>query len=323
MCPNFPFLFFCPYLLPAKKENNMEMQIKTNSLSDIQMSVFEFLTDKKAENLASGTLVLYKDKLVEFVNFCKTLGVGQVLDITPDTIRGFILSLQDKGHNSGGIHIYYRVLKTFFLWYESEYEPTNWKNPIRKVKAPKLIVEPIEGVGIENFHLLLNACDKTRFGLRNSCILFLLLDTGVRAQELLDINIEDIDFTDSSILIRMGKGRKPRSVFFGIKTKKILRKYLKTVNRSRGALFSDRDGSRLTYSGLRGVIRKLSQKAGIKEEKLHNFRRTFALEQLTNGVDVYTIARLMGHTSLQVLSRYLRQTKGNLRNSYKSIADAK
>ena len=78
---------------------------------------------------------------------------------------------------------------------------------------------------------------------------------------------------------------------------------------------------RLSYAGLRQVVRRICKKANLPEQSLHDFRRTFALELLKKGVDIFTISRLMGHTSLQVLSRYLRQTKGDLGDSYKSIMD--
>jgi len=152
-------------------------------------------------------------------------------------------------------------------------------------------------------------------------MVLLLLETGVRAQELLDINVTDIDFIDSSILIRQGKGRKPRSVFMGSTAKKNLRKHIRNIP-DKGALFLSREGDRLKYGGLKEVIKALSQKAGLPPQRLHDFRRTYALQSLRNGVDIHTLSKLMGHTSLQVLSRYLRQTKVDLGNAYKSLIDS-
>jgi len=301
----------------------MELQITTNGLSDLQMSIFEFLTDRKSQNLSKKSIQFYKEKLLAFEQFCRLNGVNQVLNITPDLIRLFILDLQETGHTGGGVHTYYRSIRAFLNFYSNEHEPESWKNPINKVKSPKVEIEPIEGISIEAVTKLIDACDKYSFmGQRNRTILLLLLETGVRAQELLSINIEDIDFTDSSILIRQGKGRKPRSVFMGNSARRQLRKYIKSLKRDTGVLFINKDGERLKYGGLREVIRRLSVIAGIPEQGIHNFRRTFAIEQLRRGVDVYTISKLMGHTSLQVLSRYLKQTKSDLQTSYKSIFDS-
>jgi len=78
----------------------------------------------------------------------------------------------------------------------------------------------------------------------------------------------------------------------------------------------------LKYGGLKEVIKSLSQKAGLPPQRLHDFRRTYALQSLRNGVDIHTLSKLMGHTSLQVLARYLRLTKVDLGRGYRSIIDS-
>ena len=292
--------------------------IKTKGLSS---SISEFLNERKAQNLSQNTVVFYRKRLVEFERWCSQQGVIDTLDLTPEMLRTFLLHLQAKGHNDGGIHSYYRTLKTFLLFYETEYEPDNWKNPIRKVKSPRVVVEPLEGVGTETVHQLISLCDKTTFnGERDRTILQVLLETGVRASELLRLNVEDIDFNDSSILVRMGKGRKPRNVFTGQTVRRQLRRYLRYLP-ERGALFTTNQGERLKYSGLRQIVRRLCIRAGIPEVGIHDLRRTFALELLRKNVDIQTIARLLGHTSLQVVSRYLKQNKVDLGHSFKSIMD--
>jgi len=290
--------------------------LKTEGLSKI---VDYFIHDRRVSNLSPTTLKWYRDKLNNFLDFCPT---DNIEEINPQTIREYIFYLGETGHNSGGIHGFYRALRALLNFYENEFEPENWKNPINKVKPPKVIVEPIQGVDLGIIKKLVDSCGKSTFyGERDRTILLLLTETGIRASELLQIDIDDIDFSDSSILIRMGKGRKPRSVFIGSIVRRQLRKYLK-YSKSKKALFTTISGSRLTYAGLREIMRRLSDKVGIPEVNLHDFRRTFALTLLRTGVDVYTISRLMGHTSLAVLSRYLKQSKDDLRNSYKSILDS-
>ncbi|HOU00030.1 MAG TPA: tyrosine-type recombinase/integrase [Anaerolineaceae bacterium] len=294
----------------------------SEGFTDLQMAILQFLTDRKSQNLSVGTINLYKKKLLTFENFCRENGVNHAVEITPDLIRLFIMHLQNTGHNSGGVLTYYKSIRAFLLFYWRENEPDT-KNPIMKVKSPRCVNEPIEGICLDNFQKLLSVCDSNSFfGQRDKTILLLLLETGVRAQELLNINIEDIDITYSSILIRQGKGRKPRTVFMGSSARRQLKRYLKILNRDKGALFINKEGDRLKYGGLREVIRRVSLRAGLPEQGIHGFRRTFALEQLRRGVDIYTISRLMGHTSLQVLSRYLKQTTSDLQVSYRSIIDS-
>ena len=288
----------------------------------IEICIQNFLLSKKAERLAKGTLVFYKERLDAFIKYLATQEIKFVFQITSNNIREFLLYLEEvKEHNPGGVHTYFRVLKTFLRWHweEMEIESTN---PISKVKAPKLTVEPIQGITREEFESLLSECSNNDFlGERDKAILKVLLDTGVRASELCNINIEDVNLIHKSILITKGKGRKPRFVFFGKSTKRQIKKYLRFRKASSVPLFTNRSGDRLIYNTLRQIIRRLSLKAGLQGIGLHDFRRAFCLECLNKGIPETTIARLMGHTTTQLIGRYAKQTSVDLMNSYRSIVD--
>jgi integrase/recombinase XerD len=278
----------------------------------ILLGVEAFLTDRKAAGLARGTIGFYREKLQTFMSFLQAQVIANVTDITPALIRAFMLFLEGEGHNPGGIHAAYRAIRAFLNWFENEYEPEGWKNPIAKVKAPRVAIEPLDPVSIEHVKVLLETCADDYNGARDRAILLILLDTGLRAGELLRVNLEDVDMASGAILIRQGKGRKPRMVYTGKQGRKVLRVLLKVRGVHAGALWQTREGERLTYSGLREVMRRRSNKAGIPEPALHAFRRAFALNCLRVGMDVYTLQRLMGHADLQVLRRYLAQTEGDL-----------
>ena len=113
------------------------------------------------------------------------------------------------------------------------------------------------------------------------------------------------------ILIRSGKGGKSRTVFIGKQTRKSVRKYLKIRTDNSPALWitNPNHGSlRLTYGGLRSMVNRRSNQVSVNPPSLHNFRRAFALAMLRAGVDVFTLAKLMGHSSIDVLKHYLKQT---------------
>lgn len=280
-----------------------------------------FLKERTAQNLAKGTVKDYKDKLARFVTFLDSQEIKFISQIRTENIRDFLLLLTEKGHNAGGVHGYFRTIKAFLRWCWDELEP-NTRNPIDKVKAPKVPVEPIEGVSKEDFESLLSACSKnTYYGERDRTILLVLYDTGVRASELCSINLEDINFVDSSILIRQGKGRKPRFVFFGKSTRKQLRRWINIRGTKEIGLFVNRHGERVVYGTLREVVRRLSIKVGIKEPGLHDFRRAFTLNSLNSSVPEITIARLLGHTTTALIGRYAKQKKEDLQLGYKSPVD--
>jgi integrase/recombinase XerD len=138
-----------------------------------------------------------------------------------------------------------------------------------------------------------------------------LLDTGARVTEFLNMNIEDINQVRGDILIRQGKGHKPRAVYIGKQSKRALRKYLSSRRDHCPALWltHPRFGSeRLSYDGLSEILHRRAVGAKVEEPSLHDFRRAFALAMLRNGTDVFTLAKLMGHEGINVLQRYLKQT---------------
>ena len=276
-----------------------------------------FIIDRKSQGLAAGSVHFYQKKLKYFLKFCEGQAVTQISQLNSDLIRRYILEIAET-HNPGGVHACFRPLRTFLLWVEEEeLMPTDWRNPIRKVKAPKLPVEPIEPIAIQDVGALAETCKRSFPGARDKAMILGLLDTGARAQEFLNLNLEDIEVATGSALIRQGKGRKPRMVFLGRKTIRALRVYLRVRHDSNPALWVSIHGERMTYSALRCLLRRRAQQAGLKEIPTpHDFRRAFALVMLRNGVDIFALQKLMGHSDLQVLRRYLAQTDQDLQTAH-------
>jgi len=190
---------------------------------------------------------------------------------------------------------------------QREVEPEGWRNPIKKVKAPKVNIQPLEPAEIGDIRAMISTCDNDLFGARDKAIFLALVDTGARAREFLDINLEDMNIATGAILIRAGKGGKPRSVFIGKATRKAIRQYLRTRKDESVALWVTKDGERLRYGGLRSMLKRRSILAKVNAPTIHSFRRLFALTMLRNDVDIFSLQRLMGHSDIQVLRRYLAQ----------------
>lgn len=295
-------------------------------IDEVQDSYLEtwleaFLMDRRAQNMAPGTLRFYKIKLRTFAEYCESQQVKYITQIDPNLIRQFIFSLESKGHNPGGIHGYYRTLKTFLRWWENEVEPEGWKNPIKKVKAPRLTIEPLEPIDIEDVRAMMEACPKDSLvGLRDKAMMLFLLDTGVRASELLSISLSDLNLITGETLIRLGKGRKPRYVFLGLTSRKAVRAYLKKRNDTLPYLWVNKNQEPLGYWGLKAMIRNRADDANVSTPSVHGFRRWFALTCLRAGADVYSIQALMGHADLQVLRRYLKQTNPDLMRAHQKAS---
>jgi site-specific recombinase XerD len=276
-----------------------------------------FLIDRKAQGMAKGTLYFYQKKLKLFIDYCDAQVVSQITEITPTLLRGYMLHLEETGHNEGGRHACYRALKTFLYWWEEELEPEGWRNPIRRVKPPRLSISPLEPADLDEIKAMITTCDESFHGLRDKAILLVLLDTSARAKEFLDIELEDFNYKTGEILIREGKGGKFRSVFLGKKSRRAVRAYLRGCKDDNIPLWVVQSGQRLTYWGLRQILRRRAEKANVKPPGLHSFRRAFALNMLRAGVDIFSLQKLMGHSDLQVLRRYLAQTTEDIAQAHR------
>jgi site-specific recombinase XerD len=276
-----------------------------------------FLNDRKAQGFSAGTMHFYNTKLIMFAKFCESKLITNITQITTSDLREYMLLLEEQGHNQGGRYGCYRTVKTFLYWWEQEVEPVGWSNPIRKVKPPKLLIEPLEPANLDDIKAMIATCDKTFNGLRDRAIMLALLDSGARAKEFLSIKLKDNNQFSGETLIQKGKGGKARTLFFGKITRRSVRAYLNSRQDNSDSLWVTLSGEDLNYFGLREIIRRRAKKANIKRPSIHSFRRAFAINMLRAGVDVFSLQKLMGHADLQVLRRYLAQTTDDIAQAHR------
>ncbi len=265
-----------------------------------------FLHDRRAAGLSAMSIRFYRQSLTTFLLWAKRQDITQIDDISPAVLRSFLINLKDTGHSDGGRHVFFRSLRAFLNWYAVEFDRPDFRNPISKVKAPRLSPDPVEPPALDDILALVDTCKDGSTGARDKSIFLTLLDTGARAAELVALNLADVNQMAGEIHIRRGKGNKSRTVFLGKVGRRALRAYLKTRKDDAPALFVTIDGERLTYSGLRQIIRRRAALAGIHPPQIHGFRRLFAVSMLRANVDVYSLAKLMGHSSIQTLQKYLK-----------------
>ena len=201
------------------------------------------------------------------VKYCNANSLRFIREITPDILRRYFLAFAET-HNSGGVHAAYRTLRAFFHWLaKEEVMAPEWKNPMLKVKAPKVFLDPLEPISIEDIRALINTCQRGNFiGERDRAIFLFLLDTGARAQELCNTNIKEIDLNTGAVMIRYGKGGKTRIVFMGRKTRRTLRSYLRMRHDQSPAPFVSKDRERLTYDGLRQLLERRAKLAKLERD---------------------------------------------------------
>src|SRR5215212_949765 len=170
----------------------------------------------------------------------------------------------------------YRTLRAFFQWLmKEEVMAPDWKNPMLKVKAPKVILDPLEPISIQDARALIATCQRAHFiGERDRALFLFLLDIGAREREACNMNIKDVDLNTGAVMIRYRKGGKTRMVFIGRTTRRGMRAYLRMRHDQSPAVFVSKDEERLTYDGLRQLLERRAKRAKLTDKpKLHGFRR--------------------------------------------------
>jgi site-specific recombinase XerD len=273
-----------------------------------------FLRDRRSRKLAEGTIRYYRRVLQEWRDYLHHQGIYLMDQITPDVVRGYMLHLEEHGHNAGGASLHFRGIKALsrFWWEETDFA---YRDPFRRVRPPKVVIKPIPGVPVEDVVKMVDNLGG-RNAERDKALLLTLLDTGARRGEFCAMNVGDVDLDSGTIKIRKGKGDKDRVVFIGKKARRALRRYL----RERGKLKPDDPlwineyHERFSFHTLRHAIKRRAMDAGLEKiPGIHDFRRAFCLSMHRNGADNITISRQMGHASLEVMKRYLAQDEEDLR----------
>jgi len=234
-------------------------------------------------------------------------------------IRDFIRYLQVEARvphtgtplSTATIQGYIRTLKAFFSW--ATREEYLKSNPMAVIPMPKSPTKIISTFTDEQMAKLTDVCLRSNGnGHRNLTILFLFLDSGLRVSELVGIELADIDLSEGHIVIRQGKGKKERIVPVGSIVQKSLWKYInlyrpKPLTDNIAKLFLSDNGLPLTKSGIQQMLKRLARRAGITGVRCspHTFRHSFAKRYLMNGGDIFSLQRILGHSSLASVRLYL------------------
>lgn len=273
-----------------------------------------------ARHLSPKTISMYQWILTKFLDHLA--GDPLVQDIELTDIEDFLAS-QDISSTS--LHHYHAAIASFYTWATTRKPPLAAEHLPRQIPAPKPETHNINPFTIEEVKALIRyagkTADYTRPGKRSSAhtlptsernraIILLLLDTGLRASELCSLTIADVDLQQRRITM-MGKGRKIRTVKFSPRTGETLWKYLTTRPNARAgdALITTLRGSPLDNGQLYQILRRIGKRAGVGDTHPHRFRHTFATEFLRNGGDPYTLQDLLGHSSMEMVRRYVHTSQ--------------
>lgn len=287
-----------------------------------------FYLTSQARRLSTHTIADYTNTLTKFQRF---LGTDLLMeDIDARHIEGF-LSAQTHLSKKTVLN-YYTGLCALWTW--AVREKIAPRHIPREVPAPKPERREVVPYTEGEIRSMLGSLERSKAYRRpgkktsdhavphverNRAIILLLLDTGIRAEELCNIQIHQLDKRNQRIRI-FGKGAKERFVTFSARTHQALWRYLTT--RPEGTtegdpLFTVESGRPLQRDRLLHMLQIIGNRAGIHGVTVHRFRHTFAIQYLRNGGDPYTLQKMLGHSTLDMVKRYLAIAQTDVESAHR------
>ena len=268
-----------------------------------------FISSKEVEGCSKRTIKYYREIIEKFVYSFE----DSIRHISTDNIRNYLSEYKkDSNCNSVTIDNLRRVLSSFFSWLEDE--DYIIKSPVRRIHRIKTIQTVKETFTDENIEKMRDECSN----IRNLSMIELLISTGMRVGELVNLNIQDVSFEERSCIV-LGKGNKQREVYFDARTKIHLLQYLNTRNDNSNALFVSmkKPYNRLSISGIELIIRKLGLDTEINKVHPHKFRRTLATMAIDKGMPIEQVQKLLGHVKIETTLHYAMVNQNNVKMSHR------
>lgn len=267
----------------------------------LEEAMREFLAYKQAQQIAARTMRDYKSYLADFLaNSSNSLDYKT---LTNDTVNYFA-SIPDT--SPARYNHPYQCMSAFFNWAIKQDIIT--KNPITQQGLHKKRDDGnIKPAAIEDVKIMLNSWDRKTFtGLRNYTIILLMLDTGIRTSELVNLTDADFDSAAKQITVSklVSKTRRNRVLYLSNTTAAALNSFLKVKPAGFSEyLFPTREGNKLRTEGLALEFNRQSKKIGVKFTP-YQLRHSFATYFVQNGGDIFTLQDLMGHSDIRMTRRY-------------------
>ena len=263
---------------------------------------------------------------------------GDVELVRPQQVNGFLdhlseeLELSEKTVLNAWI-----ALSSFWTWATVELRVVHVMYDVRKPNPKTKVILPFSE---EEVRLLLSATQKMNAydhrnaqhveaprptAARDAAILLVLVDAGLRASELCDIEMRHYDRKTGRVLIEKGKGRKQRVVYVGQSAQRALWRYVQrrgTLAATDPLFESSRRGGPMDRDSLRKLINRLGARAGVAGATPHRFRHTFAINFLRNGGNMAALQDLLGHASMEMVRRYAHLAEVDLQAAQRIASPA-
>lgn len=263
----------------------------------------------RAEQKSAQTLKSYGDGVRGFLRWCAEQGRAPALD--RDMVRAWVADLLDAGAEPSTARSRQLAVRRFSAWLEEEGEIDT--DPLLGLKAPKLDSKVVKSLTDDEVRRLIKACGGKEFrDRRDEALLRLMIETGMRAGEVLGLTVDDVDLVRGQALVRRGKGGRGRVVPFGPQTARAIDRYLRQRRTHRLSdtppLWLGDRGKGLAYYGLRNALQARADAAGIADFHPHLTRHTAASRWLAAGGSEGGLMSVAGWSTRDMIDRYTRST---------------
>ena len=281
----------------------------------LQDVIKEFIFEIKLRNYSERTIKGYKNNILKFARYMKNeFEIVEIEEISHVHIKSYLNFLKGNGLTEVYINTILKNLRSFYKYCFTEGYCLNVALKVGWLRERKTIIKTFSDDEIRKMMDVYNY--SSYIHARNKCIMAILIDTGIRNFELCQLKITDIRET---VIYIMGKGKKERVVPISPYLKKIMIKYeriregyLKNNILHYDNYFLSYRNKPLTIEAVERIVRLCGEKANVNKNircSPHTCRHYFAQAQLRNGLDVYSLSRLLGHENVTITKRYLQGLK--------------
>ena len=263
-----------------------------------------FSTALEAAGLSPATIRLYAHGVRRLYAFLDRMGLDAPLSgVSAEHLREWLNAERCGGASPATIEGLHKAARRFWRFLGEEGEVS--EDVAARLPAPRVPVKVVQALDRQQIAALFRTCqDKTLLGLRDEAIIACLLDTGLRASELLSLTVQGVDRRERRAVV-LGKGARERLVSFEAKTLRLLDRYHRRAGIEAGSLFRDRTGEPLSQAALYLAVRKRGRQVAIERLHPHTFRHTTATALLEAGLQEGDVRQLMGWSRRShMLERY-------------------
>ena len=303
------------YLSVSQMKKLQEVMIKAFSREEAEKKTIDneeylkrFLDAKRIEGCSERTIQYYR---VTIEKMLKNI-TDPVRKITTESMRSYLSDYQKMNDCSKvTVDNIRRNISSFFSWLEEENHIL--KSPMRRIHKIKTNQQVKEIITDEDIEKLRDKC----ICRRDLAMIDLLYSTGIRVGELVNLNIDDIDFEARECVV-FGKGGKERKVYFDAKAKLHLLKYINGRTDENPALFVTLDAphDRLKISGVEIRVRQLGRSINMTRVHPHKFRRTMATRAIDKGMPIEQVQKILGHSQIDTTMQYAIVNQANVKSSH-------